>query len=95
MIAFAFEAIFTSNENDFIFANGISNKSLNIWGIESPLIDLEYDRDDWNTMLIQYSRITDEGTDDKCFFSLNGWRGFFKTRVHKHFEEMNQAEFWS
>ena len=64
-----------------------NNKSLNIWGIESPFIDLEYDRDDWNTMLIQYSRITEKGTDDKCFLSLNGRRGFFKPRVHKHFEE--------
>ena len=93
MIAFAFKPISTSNENDFIFTNGsgtravtISNQSLNIWGIESPL-DLEYNRDDWNRMILQYSRITDDGTDDKCFFILNGRRGFFKPRVHKHVKE--------
>ena len=93
VIAFAFKPISTSNENDFIFTNGtgtravtISSRSLNIWGIESPL-DLEYHRDDWNRMILQYSRITDDGTDDKCFFILNGRRGFFKPRVHKHVEE--------
>ena len=84
---FAFQFKVTSelsNENDYIFTTEtatrgvtISKKSLNILGTDP--MDLEYDTRGWNTLVIQYSCMTDD-FDGKCFFSLNGRRGFFLPR---------------
>ena len=76
-----------SNENHYIFSNNtgsravsITKKSLNIWGTHE-LLDLEYDYDGWNTLLLQYSCM-EKTENDKCFFSLNGRRGFFRPRQY-------------
>ena len=77
-----------SDENHYIFSNNtgtravsITKKSLNIWGTQE-LSELEYDYRDWNTLLLQYSCM--ENTEnDKCFFSLNGKRGFVRPRPYK------------
>ena len=53
----------------------ISKESLNILGTD-PL-KLKYQYRDWNTIIIQYSNIT-AGDAGKCFFVLNGHRGFFR-----------------
>ena len=34
-------------------------------------------------MIIQYSRVTLEGSSDRCFFILNGRRGYFEPVVYK------------
>jgi hypothetical protein len=56
---------------------------LNICGAD-PLL-LEYYKDDWNRMVIQYSNFDFEG---RCFFILNGGRGFF---TKKDEEESDQT----
>ena len=78
-IAFAFKVTTDLSEEVTIFTNKtgtngvtISKSSLNILGTD-PL-DLEYHYKDWNTVIIQYSNTKDTG---KCFFVLNGRRGFF------------------
>ena len=70
-----------TSESNHIFTNEtgtrgvtISKKALNILGTD-PL-ELEYNYRNWNTMIIQYSNIT-EDSDGKCFFVLNGKRGSF------------------
>ena len=35
-------------------------------------------------MVIQYSRVTDQGSDDLCFFILNGRRGSFEPSVFQN-----------
>lgn len=60
----------------------ISSKAINILGAQARQ-ELTYDAAEWNTMLIQWSAISDE--EDRCFFYLNERRGFF--RPHKHEEE--------
>ena len=88
-IAFAFRVTSQlSNENDYIFTNEtgtrgvtISEKSLNFLGTD-PL-DLHYNYKGWNTLVVQYSNITDNN-DGKCFFVLNGRQGFFLP--HKNIE---------
>ena len=71
-----------TDEDAYIFTNKntsrgvtISRKALNILGADDRL-ELHYDYNDWNTMIIQYSLITDSEKDE-CFFMLNGRRGFF------------------
>ena len=89
VVAFSFKADATlTDEDDYIFTNKnssrgitISRNSLNILGSQARL-DLEYKYNDWNTMIIQYSCIT-EGGNDKCIFTLNGIRGFFNLRIDK------------
>ena len=70
----------TAEKDGYIIANEannrgvvISKKSLNILGTD-PL-GLEYQERRWNKLIIQYSNMP-EG-DSKCFFVLNGRRGFF------------------
>ena len=71
-----------TKEEDFIFTNKsstrgvtISKKSINILGSEARL-ELEYAKNEWNTMFLQYSYLAGQG-EDKCIFSLNGRRGSF------------------
>ena len=87
LFAFSFRTddIFT-DEDAYIFTNKntskgvtISRNALNILGAEARL-ELHYDYDDWNTMIIQYSLITDSEKDE-CFFMLNGRLGFFAPGV--------------
>ena len=70
-----------SNEDHYVFTNEtgtrgvtISKKSLNILGTDP--MELHYSYRGWNKLIIQYSNITDDN-DGKCFFVLNGRRGFF------------------
>ena len=89
MVAFSFKVSAPlSDEDNYIFTDQysfrgvtISKKSLNILGSEHRL-DLEYyPKGEWNTMIIQYSRVTEAG-DDQCFFVLNGRKGSFRPRVY-------------
>ena len=89
MVAFTFKVSAPlSNEDDYIFTDPygcrgvtISKKSLNILGSKHRL-DLDYyAKEEWNTMIIQYSRITHAG-DNQCFFVLNGLKGQFRPRVY-------------
>ena len=83
VIAFSFRTDDILTDKDaYIFTNKntsrgitISRNAVNILGAEARL-ELHYDHDDWNTMIIQYSMITDS-EQDECFFMLNGHRGFF------------------
>ena len=89
IIAFSFKVSgILTDEDDYICTNKnnsrgvtISRNSLNILGSQAQL-ELEYEVDDWNTMIIQYSCIA-EGGNDKCIFTLNGIRGFFNLRIDK------------
>ena len=89
MVAFSFKVSAPwSDEDNYIFTDPygyrgvtISKKSLNILGSEHRL-DLDYyAKGEWNTMIIQYSRVTEAG-DDQCFFVLNGRKGSFRPRVY-------------
>ena len=92
IVAFTFKvAAKLTDENHYIFSNAsktravsITNKSLNFWGSET-LPELKYKYREWNTMIIQYSCISFEEEDrkyDKCFFILNGEKGFFRPRAY-------------
>ena len=78
VIAFSFRTDDILTDKDaYIFTNKntsrgvtISRNAVNILGAEARL-ELHYDPDDWNTMIIQYSLITDSEKDE-CFFMLNG-----------------------
>ena len=84
LFAFSFNRIddtFT-DEDAYIFTNKntsrgvtILRKALNILGAADRL-ELHYIYDDWNTMIIQYSLITNS-EQDECSFMLNGRRVFF------------------
>ena len=84
--AFSFRATADlSWEDTYIFTDKIgsrgvviSRQKLSILGSEERL-DLEYEYKDWNTMIIQYSCIT-EYLKDQCFFELNNRRGYFKLK---------------
>ena len=58
----------------------ISSKAINILGAQVRQ-ELTYDPREWNTMLIQWSNVTDG--DDQCFFYLNDNRGFFRPQKYK------------
>ena len=88
IIVFSFKVTAPLGENPtYIFSNksgsravSINNKQLDVWGATaSP--QLEYDKGQWNTMLLQYSRITESGK-DQCFFILNGDLGTFEPKVY-------------
>ena len=92
VVAFSFKVISPLGEEPtYIFSNtegnravSINNKQLDIWGTTaSP--QLEYDKSEWNTMLLQYSRITEAGN-DKCFFILNGEVGSFEPKAYEEIE---------
>ena len=82
-LSFRISAILT-DEDHYIFTNksisrgvAISRNALNILGSQYRL-ELEYDVNDWNTLIIQYSFITEPGK-DKCISILNGKeKGYFK-----------------
>ena len=59
----------------------IQRNAVNILGAEAKL-ELDYDQQDWNTMIIQYSFITDLGK-DQCFFILNERSGSFLPHIIK------------
>ena len=89
MVAFTFKVSAPlSDEDNYIFTDQygfrgvtISKKWLNILGSEHRL-DLDYyAKEEWNTIIIQYSRITHAG-DDQCFFVLNERKGQFRPRVY-------------
>ena len=58
----------------------ISSKAINILGAQARQ-ELTYDAAEWNTMLIQWSAISDE--EDRCFFYLNERRGFFRPQKYE------------
>ena len=87
VVAFSFKVLSKLDDKSYyIFSNksgsravSINDKQLDIWGTTaSP--ELEYKKEGYNTMLLQYSRITDAGK-DKCFFILNGQVGSFDPKV--------------
>ena len=63
----------------------ISSETINILGAQKRQ-DLTYDSTEWNTILAQWSSISDG--DDRCFFYLNERRGFF--RLQKYEEEARE-----
>ena len=83
VVAFSFHISATlTDEDHYIFTNkrisrgvAISRNGLNILGSQDRL-ELEYNVNDWNTLIIQYSCITKPGK-DKCIFILNENKGFF------------------
>ena len=92
VVAFSFKLLSRLDEKPYyIFTNksgsrgvSINNKRLDIWGTTgSP--QLEYEKKGYNTMLLQYSRITDAGK-DRCFFVLNGQVGSFDPKVIEEVE---------
>ena len=83
VVALSFRVSATlTDEDHYIFTNkrisrgvAISRNGLNILGSQDRL-ELEYNVNDWNTLIIQYSCITKPGK-DKCIFILNENKGFF------------------
>ena len=75
----------------YIFSNTNSTRAvtlrkdwLDIAGCERGSPQLKYKIDSWNYMLIQYSRVSEDGSSDRCFFILNGRRGFFEPKVYEN-----------
>ena len=75
----------------YIFSNTTSSRAvtlrkdwLDIAGCAKGSPQLKYVKDDWNTMIIQYSRMTTGGENDLCFFMLNGKRGSFQPIVYEN-----------
>ena len=58
----------------------ISNKTINILGAQACQ-ELTYDPTEWNTMLIQWSTVSNG--EDRCFFYLNERRGFFQPQMYE------------
>ena len=90
VVALSFRISATLTDADhYIFTNksisrgvAISRNVLNILGSQYRM-ELEYDVNDWNTLIIQYSFITEPGK-DQCIFILNGQeKGYFKLRYDK------------
>ena len=59
----------------------ISSKTINILGAQNRL-ELPYDITKWNTLLVQWSNISDENN-DRCFFYLNEDKGFFHPQKYE------------
>ena len=59
----------------------ISSKTINILGAQTRQ-ELTYDSSEWNTILIQWSCVSDE--EDQCFFYLNRQRGFFRPQKYEN-----------
>ena len=89
VVAFSFRVSATlTDEDHYIFTNkeisrgvAISRNALNILG-STDRLELKYDINDWNTLIIQYSLITESGK-DKNIFILNNEKGFFNLRYDK------------
>ena len=95
IIAFSFKLIKPIKDDlpYYIFSNTNSSRAvtlrkdwIDIAGCARGSPQLKYLKDGWNIMLIQYSRVTREGSDDRCFFILNGRRGYFEPVVYKNDE---------
>ena len=91
LIAFSFRVLSEpTDQSQYIFTNNsgtravsITKDYLSIWGTQSPPM-LTYNNKLWNTMIIQYSCVNDDDREnDKCFFSLNMDKGFFRPRGYK------------
>ena len=86
IIAFSFRLWSEPVESQYIFTNNSGTRAvslnkdfLDIWGSKaSP--QLIYNNNTWNIMLVQYSHIGKEA--GRCFFVLNGKRGFFDGEVY-------------
>ena len=88
IIAFSFRLLseLTTSESQYIFTNNSGTRAvslnkdyLDIWGSKaSP--QLIYNKNTWNIMLVQYSQISNNP--GRCFFVLNGERGFFDGEVY-------------
>ena len=91
VFAFTFKIVKALTGVHYIFTNQEKTRgvyisdSLNICGTD-PLL-LEYYKDDWNRMVIQYSNFDFGG---RCFFMLNGRKGFF---IKNDAEESDQTLF--
>ena len=93
IVAFSFKLV-KSIEDElsyYIFSNTNSTRAvtlrkdwLDIAGCAKGSPQLTYLKSAWNLMLIQYSRMTDQGSDDLCFFILNGRRGSFEPSVFEN-----------
>ena len=57
----------------------ISSKTINILGAQVRQ-ELTYYANEWNSMIIQYSNVSDG--EDQCFFYLNDNRGFIRPRKY-------------
>ena len=75
----------------YIFSNANSTRAvtlrknwLDIAGCFRGSPQLVYKKTAWNYMLIQYSRVSEEGAADRCFFILNGRKGFFEPVVYEN-----------
>ena len=85
LIALSFKVLPGVN-NGRIFSNKsntrgvtISDQSTSITFIGTS-IQLKYNRKAWNTLIIQFSYISENKT--KCIYSLNGEKGTFNQKVH-------------
>ena len=91
VFAFTFKIAKPLTGEHYIFTNqnktrGVYiSETLNICGADPVL--LEYEKRDWNRVIVQYSRFDFGG---RCFFILNGRRGFFDKKDE---EEMEHALF--
>ena len=91
IVAFSFRLIKPIKDglSYYIFSNTNSTRAvtlrkdwLDIAGCAKGSPQLEYNKVGWNRMILQYSRVTEEGS-DLCFFILNGRRGSFEPTVFK------------
>ena len=88
-LQFKVAGVLTDDKKGYICCNEtltrgvtITKSNLNILGTDP--MQLIYHYKDWNTLIIQYSNIT-EDNDGKCFFILNNRRGYFTP--HKNIVE--------
>ena len=90
IVAFSFKLVKAIKDelSYYIFSNTNSTRAvtlrkdrLDIAGFAQGSPQLKYLTKSWNHMVIQYSRVTDLGSDDICFFILNGRRGSFEPSV--------------
>ena len=70
--------IFTNNTGSR--GVGLSSKTINILGTQARQ-ELTYQPAEWNTMLIQWSNVSDG--EDQCFFYLNDNRGFIRPQKYE------------
>ena len=93
IVAFSFKLIkpITDDLSYYIFSNTTSTRAvtlrkdwLDIAGCAKGSPQLKYFKTGWNFMIIQYSRVTKEGSSDRCFFILNGRRGSFEPKVYEN-----------
>jgi hypothetical protein len=93
IVAFSFRLIepITDELPYYIFSNTNSTRAvslkkdwLDIAGCAKGSPQLTYQKKSWNYMIIQYSRVTSEGSADRCFFILNGRRGSFQPIVFEN-----------